>query len=247
MRRSVDPERVAVIVPMRGGSRRLPGKHARQLAGSTLPERTAAMLARAGLGHRVWLTTDDAALAETGKELGWHVPMLRPARLASAESPTIDAVLHVLDHMIDVEPDVVVLAQTTSPFCPPEAARAALVMLDRQSWANSVLAVHRLRLPARHLYRHHVPSGLQRLSVDQSADDAVFAPAGALYAVRSRALRHTRSLVAPPILPLELDAVAAVDIDTPEDWSLAVSIAESGLTGRCLADPATGAERTCSS
>lgn len=230
----IDISRIAVIIPMRGGSVRLPGKHARSLAGLTLPERTALTLTKAGLGDQVWLTTDDPELAEIGSRLGWHVPMLRPADLATSDSPTMDAVIHVLDHMIDFDPDVVLLIQTTSPFCPPDAPTQALAMLARSPTANAVLAVHRLRLPTRHLYRSEPEFGLVPWQQSTDIETTAFAPTGAVYAVRTKALRRTHSLTPPPLLPLELDTVAATDIDTPEDWLLAECFANAGLEGRCV-------------
>lgn len=233
---SVGARDVAVIVPMRGGSKRLPGKHARPLAGRSLPARTAAVLAACGLGDRVWLTTDDPDLAATGRALGWRVPALRPADLAGDATPTLDAVLHALDEMVTGEPAVVIVMQTTSPFCPADAPARALALLAERPALNSVLAVKRLHVAAAHVRGARADGTIAPLLPADAAEGRgpAFIPTGALYAVRTAALRRARSLSVDPVWPLELDEVAAVDIDTPEDWTRAEAFAQAGLVGRCL-------------
>lgn len=237
---SIGAPDVAVIVPMRGGSKRLPGKHARPLAGRSLPQRTAAVLQACGLGDRVWLTTDDPDLAETGRALGWRVPALRPADLAGDATPTLDAVFHALDEMVTGEPEIVIVMQTTSPFCPADAPARALALLAERPALASVLAVKRLHVAAAHVRGARADGTIAPLlPADAPADAAVgrgpaFTPTGALYAVRTAALRQARSLTVDPVAPLELDEVGAVDIDTPEDWARAEAFAQAGLAGRCL-------------
>ena len=71
-----------IVIPVRGGSKRLPGKHTRLLAGRNLLERTQDAIAEAELGAPVLLTTDDEQIAARGRALGWQAPFLRPAALA---------------------------------------------------------------------------------------------------------------------------------------------------------------------
>lgn len=57
------------IVPARGGSKRLPRKNIRELAGKTLLGHTASAIAESGIAGPVVLTTDDAGIAEEGSTM----------------------------------------------------------------------------------------------------------------------------------------------------------------------------------
>ena len=62
---------ILILIPARGGSKRLPGKHLRHLAGRSLMEWTARDISASGLDAPCLLTTDDEAIAEAGRKLGW--------------------------------------------------------------------------------------------------------------------------------------------------------------------------------
>jgi CMP-N,N'-diacetyllegionaminic acid synthase len=212
-----------IVVPVRGGSKRLPGKHTRLLAGRDLLERTRDAIAEAGLEGPVLLTTDDSAIAERGRALGWWVPFLRPASLAGDDVPSLPVLLHALEwnrREVGADPATVALLQTTSPLRGGAVLREAVTLLEERADAQAVLGVRRLGFGQDRVFRRE-PSGLlSALSDDQGSPD-LFVPNGALYLIRSSALRTYETLFPPITLPLEMDAVSSIDIDTESDWRLA--------------------------
>ncbi len=215
-----------IVIPVRGGSKRLPGKHTRLLAGRNLLEHTQDAIAQAGLKAPVLLSTDDRDIAERGRALGWRAPFLRPESLAGDTVPTVPVLLHVLDwHLQDsgADPKNVLLLQATSPLRSGALLRDAVALLAARDDINAVVAVRRLGFGANRIFNLDAGGALAPLSASDTRSP-LFVPNGALYLVRCAALRKHGSLFPPATLPLEMDTVASVDIDTEADWCLAQAL-----------------------
>jgi CMP-N-acetylneuraminic acid synthetase len=221
-----------VVVPARGGSKRLPGKNIRLLAGRTLLERLDDAIERSGLGTDVLVTTDDEAIAAAGRALNWLLPFTRPAEFATDDAPMYDTVLHALDWYASDrggDPDNILLLQPTSPFRGGECLAQAVDRLQCTPDANSVIGMSSLKVPLSHVYAADNGGFVRPVVTKAAHNGAAYVPNGALYLVRTKALRKMRTLFAPPVLPLELDALHAVDIDEPADWALAEALIAAGL------------------
>lgn len=115
--------RILCVIPVRGGSKGIPRKNLRQIAGKPLVAWTItqALAAQQELANnhqmRVVVSTDDAELAGIAREYGAEVPFIRPRHLAE----DITATEPVIEHAIEFytrkgwEPDAVMLLQATSP------------------------------------------------------------------------------------------------------------------------------------
>jgi CMP-N-acetylneuraminic acid synthetase len=219
-----------IIVPARGGSKRLPGKNIRPLAGLSLLERTAEAIAASGLMADVVLTTDDEAIAGVGRALNWLVPFRRPTELATDNATMSDTILNALDWFArdrGHDPDQILLLQPTSPFRNGECLAQAVNLLQSMPEANSVIGMTRLKVGVSHVYALE-RSGLVH-PIDAASDRAAYVPNGTLYLVRTKAFREAGTLFALPMLPLPIDSLQAVDIDEPSDWALAEALIAADL------------------
>jgi CMP-N,N'-diacetyllegionaminic acid synthase len=124
-------KRVLVIVPARRGSKGLPLKNIKPLAGKPL----LAWPVLAGRGSKyvdeVIVSTDDQEFADIAAAHGASVPFLRPEALASDTAPSIDFILHAIDRLAaagDVY-DLIVLLEPTSPLTESSDVDAALEKL----------------------------------------------------------------------------------------------------------------------
>ena len=127
----------------RGGSKGLPGKNLRPLAGKPLIAYTIEAAQASGALDRLILSTDDAAIAEAGRALGCDVPFLRPAELARDDTPHLPVIQHAvrwMDEHAGYQPDAVMILQPTSPLRRPVDILASIELLER-SGADSALSV----------------------------------------------------------------------------------------------------------
>ena len=220
------PGVVLGIVPARGGSKGVPGKNVRPLAGHTLLEYTARAARDSGVLDRVILSTDAPEIAEAGRRAGLEVPFLRPAALAADDTPMLPVIQHALDEIVRNGwlADIVVLLQPTSPLRRPDHIRDAVNLL-RETNADSVVTV--VEVP-RHLSPDYVmriedgrlkpflPDGL-RITRRQDARPA-YSRDGTVYAFRRSTLERFGGIYGDDCRPLLIDARESLSIDTQDDW-----------------------------
>lgn len=116
--------RLVAIVPVRGGSKGLPGKNLARLAGQPLWERAAAQ-GRAAGADEVVVTSDVPEVLQRAQALGMTA-LERPAELASDTAPMGPVVLHALESVSG--PARIVLLQPTSPLRSVEDIAAAVAL-----------------------------------------------------------------------------------------------------------------------
>ena len=104
---------VVALITARGGSKGIPGKNIKSLAGKPLIGWTIDAAKQASCVERVVVSTEDAEIASTALELGADVPFKRPTRLAKDDTPSIAPVLHAISRLPNYE--WILLLQTTSP------------------------------------------------------------------------------------------------------------------------------------
>ena len=108
---------VLAIVPARGGSKGVPGKKLRPLAGRLLIEYAADAARQSGVVDRTILSTDSAEIADAGRRIGMDVPFVRPAELSQDESPMLGDIVHAVRELGTRSwwPRIGVLLQPPSP------------------------------------------------------------------------------------------------------------------------------------
>src|SRR5262249_31749395 len=88
--------RTLALVPARGGSKGLPGKTVRRLAGLPLIVHSLRLAAACPEVDRVVVSTDSPEIAEVARSAGAEVPFLRPAELARDDTPMLPVMVHAL-------------------------------------------------------------------------------------------------------------------------------------------------------
>jgi CMP-N,N'-diacetyllegionaminic acid synthase len=217
---------VLALVPARGGSKGVPGKNVKPLAGHSLLEYTARAARESGVIDRIVLSTDSPEIADAGRRAGLDVPFMRPASLAVDDTPMLPVVQHALAETARSgwSPDIIVLLQPTSPLRRPDHIRDAVNLL-RDTNADSVVTV--VEVP-RHLSPDYVmridegrlkpflPDG-PRVTRRQDAR-AAYSRDGTVYAFRRVTLERFGSIYGEDSRPLLLDSSESLSIDSPSDW-----------------------------
>jgi CMP-N,N'-diacetyllegionaminic acid synthase len=226
---------VLAVVPARGGSKGIPGKNLRALAGRPLLAYTAEAIAESRVVDRAILSTDSEEIAAVGREVGLDVPFLRPRRLASDDTPMLPVVQHAVEAVEEdgASPEIVLVVQPTAPLRRGAHLRTAVELL-RASGASSVVTV--VRIPA-----HYSPEYAMRIEGDRLVNfleegrrvarrqDATpaFSRDGTVYAVRRDVLMQDGDLYGEDCRPLVLEDDESVNLDTPDDWERAERLLRS--------------------
>lgn len=148
------------VVTARAGSKGIPGKNTRSLAGKPLIAYTIDAARASGVFDRLILSTDDEEAARIAGDLGCEVPFMRPAALCADDTPHLPVMQHAVAWMREharYEPEWVMILMPTSPLRQPHHIAEA-VELARSSGADSVVSVD--PMPA-----HYHP--LRALTVDE--------------------------------------------------------------------------------
>jgi CMP-N,N'-diacetyllegionaminic acid synthase len=223
------------VITARGGSKGIPGKNLKLLAGKPLIAYTLESATGSGVFDRLILSTDDAAIADAARARGCEVPFMRPAELARDETPHLPVLQHAvrwLEEHQGYRPDAVVILQPTSPLRRPEDIRQAVELLARGD-ADSVLTVSEVS-------PHGHPMRMLRVAGDGTATLFVtgepvrrrinrrqdlppaWAMNGAIYAFRTHVLFAAEpSLYGSRTLAFAIPDPFGISLDDPEDWELA--------------------------
>ncbi len=118
------------LIPARGGSKGIPGKNIRSLAGQPVIAWTIETALACPALDRVIVSTDDEKIAEISGQHGAEVPFLRPAELARDNTPDLPVYRHALTWLAEREnyyPDIVVWLRPTAPL---RAASDIMAVVD---------------------------------------------------------------------------------------------------------------------
>lgn len=110
------------LIFARGGSKGLPGKNIRPLAGRPLLAWAIGQARAVPRITRIIVSTDSEQIAAVAREWGADVPFMRPAELARDDSPEWLAWRHALDYLKEsagVYPDAVIVVPATAPLRVP--------------------------------------------------------------------------------------------------------------------------------
>ena len=130
------------IIPARSGSKGLPDKNIRLLAGKPLLAYSVEAALASNLFDEVMVSTDSAHYAEVARECGAAVPFFRSEKTSSDTASSEDAVLEVLERYRDTGRrfDTICLLQPTSPLRTTEDIKGAYMLFEEKN-AGAVTGV----------------------------------------------------------------------------------------------------------
>ncbi len=225
---------ILALIPARGGSKSIPRKNIKPLAGYPLIEYSIAAALQSRLVTRTIVSTDDDEIACTAQSSGAEVPFLRPAEFARDDTTDLPVFTHALGWLKkneNYQPDIVVQLRPTSPIRPPDCIdRAVQILLDHPD-ADSARGIipsgqnpykmwqvnmQGQMTPLISLPEHPEPFNAPRQSLPQT-----YWQTGHIDAIRVRTILEQGSLSGKVIYPLIMDPRYAIDIDTLRDWQRA--------------------------
>jgi CMP-N,N'-diacetyllegionaminic acid synthase len=233
--------RVVALIPARAGSKRVPGKNIRRLAGHPLMAYTIRAALASGVFADVVVSTDSEEYAAIARHYGAQTPFRRPAELAGDLSPDIEWVTHALDSLEQqgLEYEAFSLLRVTSPFRQPETIQRAWRAFQAESGVDSLRAVEKCK---QHPGKMWVVRG-QRMqpflplgpaeqpwhSSQYQALPLVYAQNASLEIAWSRVVREQHTIAGTAIVPFLTQDYEGFDVNQPIDWLLAETILAHGL------------------
>ncbi len=222
------------IIPARGGSKGVPDKNIRILAGKPLICWTIEYALASRFITRLIVTTDSKKILEESRVCGAETPFLRPDYLARDETPSNDALIHALEFLKEKEsyiPDFFVELQPTSPLRKTEHIDGALEILVSNNYDSVVSVVKTEEHPAwmktidtEGRLKPYI-SGPDNYHRRQDLPE-VFSLNGAIYAANTGIFLREKDYYTNNTVPYVMDRISSIDIDSVFDFRIAEMLME---------------------
>ena len=216
----INGKRMLGVIPARGGSKGVPGKNIRLVAGKPLIAWTIeAAQSSKSLDHVV-LTSDDREIIDVAKKYNCNAPFVRDSHLAIDTTPTVDVVLDALDRCPGYE--WVVLLQPTSPLRTAQDIDQAVeqcIAFNAPSCVSICLAKESPYWMFTLNQDQNLAPLLPNAAVTRRQDlPPVYSLNGAIYVAKSEWLRQERTFLTPDTVAYEMPVERSLDIDTETDF-----------------------------
>ena len=224
---------ILALIPARGGSKSIPRKNIKPFAGHPLIAFSIAAGLQAERVNRVIVSTDDEEIAAVARQYGAEVPFLRPPELAQDATPDLPVFTHALAWLEAHEgyrPDLVVQLRPTTPVRPPDLLDRAIALMLAHPEADSVRGVvpsgqnpykmWRIAEDGRMVPLLDVPGVAEPYNAPRQSLPPTYWQTGHIDVIRPRVFAQG-SMSGKVILPIVLDPIYTVDLDTPLDWQWA--------------------------
>lgn len=234
----ISAERVLAVIPARGGSKELPGKNVRPLAGIPLIGHSILMARSCPEIDRVVISTDSPEIAEVARQFGADLPFMRPAELARDDTPMWPVLGHALRAVEEAEQrpyDYLLQLDPTSPGRLPVDIAGALSRLAAVSDADGIVGVS--QPPFNPIWTCVVER--DGWMTDLVADGArytrrqdvptVYRINATLYIWRTRFVRSGAAWRSGRHLMYEVPEVRSVHIDSADDFAHAEAVLQTGM------------------
>lgn len=207
-------KKVVALIPLRGGSKSIPGKNIKLIAGLPLCAWVLKAAVAAESISEIYVSTDSDEIADIVKSLNLGVHVVeRPSQFACDEASTESVMLHFAEQ---VEFDLLVTIQATSPLLSASDLDQAIEEFYAKNLDSMLTAVRSYRFYWQDDAR---PINYDPLNRPRRQDfPGTLMENGAFYVTCKETLLENRCRLAGKIGIYEMAENTAVEIDEPEDW-----------------------------
>jgi len=223
---------ILYLIPARGGSKGIPGKNIKPLAGKPLIYYSIDVARQLTTDDNICVSTDSEEIKNAVEDHNLHVPFIRPAELATDQSGTYEVLLHAINFYKEKGKDykTLVLLQPTSPFRTSQQVKAARDLFNEE--LDMVVSVTESKNNPYYNLFEEDHNGFLHKSKDGSftrRQDCphVYAYNGAIYVINVASLLQKPTHQFTKIKKYIMDEHSSIDLDTPNDWTLAEILIEN--------------------
>lgn len=216
------------IIPVRGGSKRLPNKNILTLGGIPLMVHSILFAQNnASIIDEVYISTDDVHIKNYALQYGAKV-IDRPQNLSGDFEPTVTALKHVLES-IDDEVENVVLLQATNPLRTENLLREAYEVYQKENSDSLFTVTRNYQKLVKIKDNTFIPFNYKIGQRSQDLDPLFFEN-GLLYITKATFILN-EIIISENAFPFEINhPFAHVDIDSQEDFDYAEYLLHKKLT-----------------
>ena len=231
---------IIALIAARAGSKRVPDKNIKILAGHPLVAYTIACALQSGIFSAVVVSTDSEHYADISRHYGAEVPFLRPREFAGDLSPDVEWVEFTLGELRRAgrEYDCFSLLRPTSPFRQPATIVRAWKEFLAEDGVDSLRAVEKCR---QHPGKMWVVRGRRMLpllpltpenqpwhSSQYQSLPEVYVQNASLEIARTRVVFEGHTIAGNVLKPFFTQGEEGFDLNQPYDWKLAEELVASG-------------------
>ena len=133
---------IAALIPARGGSKGVPRKNIKKIAGHPLLAYSIAACEKSKYIDKIFVSTDDEEIARISKEYGAIVPFIRPSEYATDSATDYDVLKHFFQN-IDVD-DLAYIRPTTPLRDPAHLDEAVERYFEKRGALTAVRSAHEM-------------------------------------------------------------------------------------------------------
>jgi CMP-N,N'-diacetyllegionaminic acid synthase len=228
------------LIPARAGSKRVPDKNIRSLAGHPVMAYTIAAALESEVFSDVIVSTDSEQYAEIARYYGAEVPFLRPSELAGDVSPDIEWLAYTLKKLAENgrKYDCFSILRPTSPFRLPQTIQRAWQAFLTEEGVDSLRAVEKCRQHPGKMWvlrrRRMVP--LLPLSPPEQPWHSsqyqslpeVYIQNASLEIAWSKVVFQDKTIAGTVLVPFFTENYEGFDVNSAYDWNMAQHLVTNG-------------------
>lgn len=229
----ISGRKVLALISARGGSKGLPGKNIRPLAGKPLIVHSIEGALSLPAIDRVVVSTDSQEIAEIARQAGADVPFLRPAELARDDTPSLPVSQHAVAWLCDHEGwscDILLELPPVAPLRTSDDIAGALAIL-LEPGVDSVVSLCPVEGAYHPYWMKRIEDGrvvplmeLPREYLRRQDLPPVYRRNGAVIAVWTDVLMKQNSYYGSEVRGYIMPEERSIDIDNQLDFAVAETI-----------------------
>ena len=217
------------LIPARGGSKRIPKKNIKLFCGEPIISYSIKAAIQSGLFDEVMVSTDDAKIAETAQKYGAEVPFFR----STASSGDYATLAEVIDEVLlnyqglSKSFDEICCVLPTAPFVTAKKLKAGLELMQRKGH-SAVFTAKAFDFPIQRALKVDEASGKvamfwpEHMKTRSQDLPMAYHDVGQFYWLSTPTFLEEKQLYAENSGILIVPEMEAQDIDTEEDWEVAL-------------------------
>ena len=215
-----------VIIPARGGSKRIPKKNTKLLDGVPILSHVVRELRQIPEVDEIVITTDDDDIALLANTLGLSVPFVRSSSLSTDTAGTLEVIQDAIYRLMYSEKDLVLVVYPTSIFFRHEDVRDAVALcMDGKRLVFAATAYGHPYQRGFHI-ENSQPRFIDRAALTARTQDLekLYHDAGQFYLTTAGHWAARKAILAEEDVVAKVLPRVSIDIDNESDWLLAEAV-----------------------